>query len=77
MYHVIVDKFHAMRSDVSVLKHVIRTRPVCVDRGGRRHSIKGWLAIDRASRHAFLRGVLAAHHENRALYLSVVSGRIG
>ena len=74
MYHVIVDKYHAMRSDLSMLRHVIQTRPCCVDRGGRRHSVKGWMALDRTKRHAFLRSCLEAHHANRRLYLAVVTG---
>jgi hypothetical protein len=75
IYHVIVDKYYVLASDVSVLKDVILTRPASLRRG-RRPSIKGWLATDRTKRHAFLRGVLEAHHENRALYLAVVGGII-
>lgn len=72
MYHVIVDKYHAGRSNRSMLRHVISTRQAVLDAG----SIKGWLVLDRERRHAFLRGCVAAHEENRALYRAVVGGTL-
>jgi len=73
MYHVIVDKYHAGRSNRSMLRHVIMTRPCARESKG---GFAGWMRQDRQLRHAFLRGVLQAHEANRAIYRAVVGGTL-
>lgn len=66
MYHYIVDKYHAMMSDEDLMAAIIATRPK-----------KAWAKASPGARTVFLHLCLDAHHENRALYLGVMTGRIG
>lgn len=64
--HHIVDKYHAMMSDEDLMAAIIATRPK-----------RTWAKASPGARTTFLLLCLDAHHENRTLYLGVVSGRIG
>lgn len=62
-YNYVVDKYHVGTSNLRLLRAIIRSRPK-----------RAWRKATREQRHAFLRGCLAAHAENRAIYRQVMGG---